>query len=128
MTASPPWDFTTVGDLGGVGGDRDPADLGGFGAAQHVDDHRQAGDVQQRLARQAGGGHAGGNQHQSTGFGHRQKRSGPGVDNRPEMMGIGRKSAHLYGLPEHGQTDISAARGAVRKPDSSRHPRPRPPA
>src|SRR5216683_5987483 len=23
------------------------------------------------------------------------------------MMGIGRKLAHLYGLPEHGQTDIS---------------------
>ena len=30
------------------------------------------------------------------------------VDNRPEMMGMGRKSVHLYGLPEHGQTDISS--------------------
>jgi len=33
-------------------------------------------------------------------------RSGPPVDNKPEMMGIGRKLSHLYGLPEHGQTDI----------------------
>jgi hypothetical protein len=33
-------------------------------------------------------------------------RSGPPVDNKPEMMGIGRKPMHLYGLPEHGQTDI----------------------
>ena len=52
------------------------------------------------------GGHAGGNQHQSAGFGHRREGHGTPVDNRPEMMGIGRKSAHLYGLPEHGQTDI----------------------
>src|SRR6202022_4911484 len=26
---------------------------------------------------------------------------------KPKMMGMGRKLAHLYGLPEHGQTDIS---------------------
>jgi len=24
----------------------------------------------------------------------------------PEIVGIGRKPAHLYGLPAHGQTDI----------------------
>ena len=54
-----------------VGCDRDPADPGGFGPAQHMDDHRQAGDIQQRLSGQPGGGHAGGNQHQSAGFGHR---------------------------------------------------------
>ena len=58
-------------DLRRVGGDRDAADSGGLGPAQHMDDHRQAGDIQQRLAGQAGGGHAGGNQHQGTGFGHR---------------------------------------------------------
>jgi hypothetical protein len=35
------------------------------------------------------------------------------------MMGMGRKLLHLYGLPEHGQTDISSwLAGAVRKPDS----------
>jgi hypothetical protein len=28
------------------------------------------------------------------------------VDNKPEMMGIGQKPGHLYGLPERGQTDI----------------------
>ena len=40
------------------------------------------------------------------GFRASAKQSGR-VGNRPEMMGIGRKSAPLYGLPEHGQTDIS---------------------
>ena len=105
-------------DLRRVGGDGDAADFGGLGPAQHMDDHRQAGDVQQRLAGQAGRGHAGGNQHQSAGFGHRGevwtrlKTSG-------KMMGIGRTPAHLYGLPERGQTDISSqTSGAVRKPDS----------
>ena len=34
------------GDLGRVGGDRDAADLRGFGAPQDVHDHRQAGDIQ----------------------------------------------------------------------------------
>ena len=63
--------FDGRGDLRRVGGDRDAADFGGLGPAQHMDDHRQAGDIQQRLAGQAGGGHAGGNQHQSAGFGHR---------------------------------------------------------
>ncbi len=29
------------------------------------------------------------------------------LENRPEIMGIGGKSGRLYGLPEHGQTDIS---------------------
>ena len=59
------------GDLGRVGGDRHPADLGRLGPPQHVDDHRQAADIEQRLAGQAGRGHAGGNQHQNAGFGHR---------------------------------------------------------
>ena len=59
-------------DLRRVGGDRDAADLGGLGPAQHMDDHRQAGDIQQRFAGQAGRRHAGGNQHQSAGFGHQR--------------------------------------------------------
>ena len=59
------------GDVGRVGGDRDAADSGRLRPAQHMDDHRQAGDVQQRLAGQPGGGHAGGNQHQGAGLGHR---------------------------------------------------------
>src|SRR5271168_3042164 len=42
-------------------------------------------------------------------------RSGPPVDNKPEMMGIGLKLAHLYGLPEHGQTDISSWLGCGAK-------------
>jgi len=54
----------------GVGGDHNPADLRFGGPAQHMDDHRQAADVQQRLSRQAGGGHTGGNQHQGAGFCH----------------------------------------------------------
>ena len=71
MTASPPWDFTTAAISAVSVATATRPILGGFGAAQHVDDHRQAGDVHQRLARQAGSGHAGGNQHQSAGFGHR---------------------------------------------------------
>ena len=36
-----------------------------------------------------------------------------------EMVGTGSRSAPIYGLPEHGQTDISAwLGGAARKPDS----------
>ena len=43
--------FAAVGrhrrcDLGRVGGDRHAADPGSLGPAQHMDDHRQAGDVQ----------------------------------------------------------------------------------
>ena len=66
-------------DLRRVGGDRHAADSGRLRPAQHMDDHRQAGDIQQRLAGQAGGGHAGGNQHQNAGLGH-------GVWTRLEMI------------------------------------------
>jgi len=41
------------------------------------------------------------------------------------MMGMGRKSAHLYGLPEYGQPDISTLLRVRREsliPDA--HPRP----
>ena len=67
------------GDLGRVGCDRDPADFGGFRPAQHVDDHRQASHLQQRLAGQARGGHAGRNQHQNTGIDHQEVGPGPTV-------------------------------------------------
>jgi hypothetical protein len=33
-------------DIRRVGRDRHPADLRGLGPAQHMDDHRQAGDIQ----------------------------------------------------------------------------------
>ena len=58
-------------DIRRIGGDRHAADTGRLRPPQHMDDHRQAGDVQQRLAGQPGGGHAGGNQHQGAGLGHR---------------------------------------------------------
>ena len=47
-----------------VGGDRDRADFSLLRAAQDVHDHRRAGDLDERLARQPGRGHAGGNQNQ----------------------------------------------------------------
>ena len=93
-------------DLRRVGCDRHPADLRGFRPAQHMDDHRNPGDVQQRLAGQPCGCHAGGNQHQSAVFGH-WARGHEASENMPEIMGIGGKSGRLYGLPEPGQTDIS---------------------
>ena len=52
------------------------ADLGRLRPAQHMDDHRQAGDVEQRLAGQAGRRHAGRNQHQNAVFGHRERVAG----------------------------------------------------
>ncbi len=62
-------------DLRRIGGDRHTADLGGLGPAQDMDDHRQAGDVHQRLAGQARRRHAGGDQHQGAGVGHGSKVS-----------------------------------------------------
>ena len=38
--------------------------------AQHVHDHRQAGDVGERLARQPARRHAGGNEDEDVAFGH----------------------------------------------------------
>ena len=73
MTASPPWDVTAAAISGVSVATATRPILRGLGPAQHMDDHRQAGDIQQRLAGQAGGGHAGGNQHQSAGFGHRSE-------------------------------------------------------
>jgi hypothetical protein len=64
-------------DLGRVGGDGHPADFGLLGPPQHVDDHRQAADVEQWLAGQAGRRHAGGNQHQNAGFFIRNEVSRP---------------------------------------------------
>ena len=51
--------FHSRGDLGRIGRDHDRADAGGLRAAQHVHDHRLAGDIGERLARQPGRGHAG---------------------------------------------------------------------
>ena len=46
-------------------------DIGGLPMIVHVLHHRSARNVQQRLAGQPRGGHAGGNQHQGAGLGHR---------------------------------------------------------
>ena len=97
-------------DLGRVGGDRNPADGGLLRPAQHMDDHGQPGDIQQRLVRQPRRGHAGRNQHQNAVGGHWEYGQRL-IGNRPEIMGIGRKPARLYGLPEPGQTDISSLLG-----------------
>jgi len=68
-----------VGDFQRVGGDRNAPDPGLFRPAQHVDDHRQAGDVQKRLAGQTSGRHAGGNEHQGAVFGHPGKLRGRSI-------------------------------------------------
>src|SRR6201999_2622164 len=67
-------------------------------------------------------GHAGGNQHQSAVFVHRDR-----AEKAKRIGGGCRISARLYGLPEHGQTDISGRLGgALRKPASQGFPtRPR---
>ena len=48
-----------------------------------------------------------------SGVAHRGRAGQPGG-----LVGLGRNSARLYGLPAHGQTDIHAVWGALRKPDS----------
>ena len=49
-----------VSDFRFGAGDDDGAGVGFPAAVEHVEDHRAAGDVGQRLAWQAGGGHTGG--------------------------------------------------------------------
>ena len=73
MTASPPWAFTAAAISGVSVATATRPIFAVFGPPQHVDDHRQAADVQQRFAGQAGRRHAGGNQHQDAGFGHRDE-------------------------------------------------------
>ena len=51
-----------AGDGEIVGGDDHPAEAGLHRPAPDMDDHRVAVDVGERLARQAGRGHAGGNE------------------------------------------------------------------
>ena len=70
------------GDLRRVGGDRHPADLGLLGPPQHMHDHRQAADIEQRLAGQAGCRHAGRDQHQNAGLGHPERGQPAGKTNR----------------------------------------------
>ncbi len=48
-------------DLGRIRRDDDRPDRGCLGPAQHMHDHRQSGDIGERLARQAARRHAGGN-------------------------------------------------------------------
>jgi hypothetical protein len=60
-----------VGDLDRIGCHRHTPDIGLLGPPQHMHDHREARDIEQRLAGQPGGGHPSRNQHQNTGIGHR---------------------------------------------------------
>ena len=71
------------GDFGGVGGDHNRADRGGLRAAHDMHDHRLAADVGERLAREPGRGHAGGNEDENVGH---------------------CSLACLYGLPDARQT------------------------
>ena len=71
------------GDLRRVGRDHHRAEFGGLRAAQDMHDHRLAGDIGKRFARQPACGHAGGNEDKN--IGHLQ-------------------FACLYGLPDVRQT------------------------
>ena len=53
------------GDLRRVGGDDHGAEIGLLRAAQNMHDHRLAGDIGERLAREPGRGHAGGNENKN---------------------------------------------------------------
>ena len=59
MMARPPAFSTAVAMVSSSVGDHDRAEPGRLGAAEHLHDHRQAGDIGQRLAGQPGRGHAG---------------------------------------------------------------------
>ncbi len=61
-----------------IGGDHHPAEPGLGGAAGDVNDHRNAGNVGQRLARQAGRGHAGRDEDQGGHEGRRRVRKEDG--------------------------------------------------
>ena len=50
------------GDVGRVGGDHNRADRRGLRAAQDMHDHRLTANIGERLAREPGRGHAGGNE------------------------------------------------------------------
>ena len=82
-----------------VAGYHDWAELGRLGASEHLHDHRQAGDIGQRLAGQPGRGHA-------------------GRDEDEDVVGRHRKAAVpacLYGLPEARKTGyLCAAAGLLR--------------
>ena len=80
-------------DLRRIGRHHHRADGGGFGAPQHMHDHRLAGDVGERFARQAGRGHAGGNDNKNVS--HRS--SEPSSPGSPAL-------ARLYGLQDARQT------------------------
>src|SRR6185312_3953150 len=81
-----------------IGGHEGFADVGRFRPLQHAHDHRLAADIGQRLAGQAGRGHAGRNQNE--GIGHRSpRRSRPGktnVDRIAALIRVARPEASRY--------------------------------
>ena len=87
--------FHRRGDRLGIGRHHRFADVGRLRAAQHMHDHRQPRDIGQRLAGQAGRGHAG--RDEDDGVGH---RFGAG-HGRTRRMSI--DLPRLYGLPARGK-------------------------
>ena len=97
----------------GIGRHHRLADLGGLRAAQHMHDHRLAGDIGQRLAGQPGRGHAG--RDQDDGVGHRL-----GCRER-----VSRGPRRLYGLPDaeaNRYLSAAAAPSAVHPSSPARAP------
>src|ERR1700733_7903511 len=66
--------FHSLHDRGRIGGDHHGTKLGRLRPAQNVHDHRLSGDFGERLARQPGRGHAGGNENKN--LSHRFQRTG----------------------------------------------------
>ena len=86
----------------GIGRNCYPAMLCGLRTPHHVDDHRQAGNVGERLAGQPGRRHAGGNEDKDVAVRH-------GFGARSVRWKTGRGLAGLYGLPWVGQTSYLCA-------------------
>ena len=92
-----------AGDGEVVGGDHHPAETGLDRAAPDMDDHRVAVDVGKRLSRQAGGGHAGGNEDDGA-LGHGRnlgKTAQTGEIRGRQLVSI---PAGLYVLPQAAES------------------------
>ena len=79
-------------------------DLGGFGLSQHVNDHRQPGDVGERLAGQAGRSHPGRDQDKDVG--HRVSRR--------DRKAFSHRFNGLPGPPQTGYLCAAVGSGGVR--------------
>jgi len=94
-----------------VASHHDRAEPGRLGAPEHLHDHRQTGDIRQRLAGQPGRGHAGRDQDENVVRHCQLLASKP----RCAPARRGGRSAALYGLPEPRKTGYCAPpQGALR--------------